>query len=335
MKKKIIKFSKSYEDISNLKKNFIKFNNLELKRILQINNSHNKAKKRIKCKNCEKNLTNKILFKSFMVEYKQCNICGHLNSCFQEDQNFLNSLYKKNSNIAFGNTYKDDYLKKVKKIYLPKVDFLKKVVNKSLNILDYGCGAGHFVYALNLKKYNAFGYEVNSNLINLAPKKIKKKIFTSGKLVEIINSNKIDCLSLINVLEHLENPNEVINDFKKSNAKYMYIAVPLFSFSVLIEHIFQKIFPRQLGGAHTHLYTEQSLKYIFKRYKLKILGEWWFGTDFADLMRSFIVQNKFYNTHNFNNLLNKFVKNYIDELQHVLDTKKKSQEVHMVLRKKF
>ena len=333
MKKKIIKFSKSYQNIFNLKKNFIKFNTLELKRIRKINDIHSKGKKRIKCKNCEKKLHKTNLFKSFGINYKLCRNCGHLNSNFQESEKLHKLLYEKKSNLTFGNVYKNQYMERVDKIYIPKVNFLKEVINKPLNILDYGCGAGHFVYALELKKYKAYGFEINENVKKLVPKKIKKKIFYSGNLIEVINSNKINCLSLINVLEHLDNPNRILSDFKKSNAKYLYISVPLFSFSVLIEHIFQNVFPKQLGGAHTHLYTEKSLNFLFKKLKLKILGEWWFGTDIADLMRSFIVQNKFYDKTIFNNLLNEFFNNYLDKMQYIIDNKKKSQEVHIILKK--
>ena len=70
--------------------------------------------------------------------------------------------------------------------------------------------------------------------------------------------------------------------------KYLYICVPLFSLSAIIENSFKDVYPRQLGGPHTHLYTKESLYYLAKKYKLKIIGEWWFGTDFPDLYRSLI-----------------------------------------------
>tara|TARA_B100000886_G_C20426564_1_gene494394 strand:- start:474 stop:1478 length:1005 start_codon:yes stop_codon:yes gene_type:complete len=333
MKKKIIKYSKSYQNIFNLKKDFIKYNNFELKRVLKINTVHKNSMERKFCKNCKKKLTKKTLFKSFNIDYKICNFCGHLNSNFQENEKLFKTLYKKNSSLTFGNVYKNNYLERMKKIYIPKVNFLKTVIKKPLKVLDYGCGAGHFVYALNSKGYQAYGFEINENMKKLVPKRIANKIFYSGDLENVINSNNIDCLSLINVLEHLKDPDEIWSEFVNSKAKYIYISVPLLSFSVLLEHVFSSVYPKQLGGAHTHLYTEQSLNYIFKKYKLRILGEWWFGTDIADLIRSLIVQNKFYNTKSFNKLLDKYFNNYLDKMQNILDVSKKSQEVHMVLTK--
>ena len=71
--------------------------------------------------------------------------------------------------------------------------------------------------------------------------------------------------------------------------------MPLLSLSVFIENVFQNVYPRQLGGPHTNLFSNESLKYISKKYKLKTLGEWWFGSDFSDLYRSLILSSNYKN----------------------------------------
>ena len=60
----------------------------------------------------------------------------------------------------------------------------------------------------------------------------------------------------------------------------------MYSAFTFLENSFPSVFPRQLSGGHTHLYTEKSLNYLAKKYNFKIIGEYWFGTDFPDLMRS-------------------------------------------------
>ena len=139
---------------------------------------------------------------------------------------------------------------------------------------------------------------------------------------------------MIHVLEHLTDPNLLLKAFKKSNATYLYISVPLFSLSVFLENSFKNVFPRQLSGGHTHLYTEKSLNFLAKKYKLKIIGEWWFGTDFADLYRSLRNSGKIVNKKIFLNEINKKLFSVIDELQSVLDKNKICSEVHMVFKKK-
>ena len=122
--------------------------------------------------------------------------------------------------------------------------------------------------------------------------------------------------------------------FKHSKSKYLYLSLPLFSFSTFLEHAFQNIYPRQLGGAHTHLYTKKSIKYFVKKYRFKIIGQWWFGQDFIDLKRSLL--NSFKDKETSKEFFNSFEDlfcNQIDEFQKVLDKNFISSEVHIVLRK--
>ena len=122
---------------------------------------------------------------------------------------------------------------------------------------------------------------------------------------------------MIAVLEHLNNPNIFIQNFKKSKLEYLYISVPLLSLSVLLENSFKKVFPRHLSGGHTHLYTMQSLNYFAKKFKLKIIGEWWFGTDIADLNRSLIVTSNVTNNKFMKNI-NHYLFQVLNELQNIL-----------------
>ena len=41
---------------------------------------------------------------------------------------------------------------------------------------------------------------------------------------------------------------------------------------------------------HTHVFTDQSIRYMAKKYKFKIISEWWFGTDIVDLFRNLSIE---------------------------------------------
>ena len=143
-------------------------------------------------------------------------------------------------------------------------------------------------------------------------------------------------MSLIFVLEHLPNPHYIFDLFKKSRLTYLYISVPMASPLIFFENVFPNVYPRHLGGAHTHLFTKKSLSYLKKKYNFKIIGEWWFGTEFADLYRSIIASN------NLNNSLSQklrkkkiddfFLKN-LDNLQSIFDRQKLSSELHFIIKK--
>ena len=73
---------------------------------------------------------------------------------------------------------------------------------------------------------------------------------------------------------------------------------------------------------HTHLYTKKSLNYLAKKYNLKIIGEYWFGTDIPDLMRSLINSGNILNNKIYMKELNNNFSNFVDELQTILDKNK-------------
>ena len=247
---------------------------------------------------------------------------------------FAKKLYDDSDGKNYSKNYLNDYNSRVKNIYIPKVEFLQKVVKNKIKLIDLGCGAGHFVKALELKKINAVGYDTSKDLCRLGNKKLNKnKIYPQNfdKIYEIIDKNtKANTLSMIGVLEHLTDPHKIMKSFKRSKIKYLYLSVPLFSLSTFIENSFSNVFPRQLSSGHTHLYTEKSLNYLAKKYNLKIIGEYWFGTDMPDLMRSIICTGSILNKKIYLEELNKKFSKLIDELQSILDKNKISSEVHIV-----
>jgi len=333
---KIVKFSKSLDDLSVLKKDFIDSNVKHLKNSIKINNLYKKQPIRKFCINCGSKKLNDFI-ESFGIKYKLCSRCGHLNGIYELTDYFIKKIYSKDT-ANYQKNYQKNYNLRVKKIYNPKVKFLKRVIKKKIQILDFGCGAGHFLKALEMNRISGTGFDMSSALIKLGKKILKKNelfLIKENEIHDIIKKNKnSNTLSMISVLEHLANPNSIFDAFKKSKLRYLYVSVPLFSFSVFIENAFKNVYPRQLGGPHTHLYTEKSLNHLAKKHDLKIIGEHWFGTDMSDLMRSIIAnKNKINKKIYFKEFKSKFL-DYMDELQAALDRNKACSEVHMIFEKK-
>jgi len=89
-----------------------------------------------------------------------------------------------------------------------------------------------------------------------------------------------------------------------------------------------------LSNGHTHLYSKESLDYLAKKNNLEIVGEWWFGTDIADLYRSLMVTSSITDKNIYTKEINEKLFSVLDDLQHVLDKNKICSEVHMVFKKK-
>ena len=171
---KILKFSKSYKNIFKLKKDFYEDNEINLKNAIKINNEYKKHPLRKYCKNCGSKKI-KVFIKNFNIPYKLCSSCGHLNGAYEDTRVFAKKLYTSDHGKNYSKNYLNDFDTRVKNIYIPKVNFLTKVIKKKINLLDIGCGAGHFVKALEKIGITATGYDTSVVLCKLGNKKLKKK----------------------------------------------------------------------------------------------------------------------------------------------------------------
>jgi 2-polyprenyl-3-methyl-5-hydroxy-6-metoxy-1,4-benzoquinol methylase len=206
--------------------------------------------------------------------------------------------------------------------------------------LDIGCGAGYFVSALNkLKVKKIYGYDPSISMTKYGNKinNFKKLNYLSiNQTLEIIKNTSFSecCVTMIGTLEHIYNSHKILSEIKKNkNIKYFYISVPCYSPSTFIELIFNTNFQRLMAPQHTHVFTDKSIRYMAKKYKFKIISEWWFGTDILDLFRNFIIEiykKKILNDEYF--LFNKMFSEILDNMQLEIDKKKLSSEAHIIFK---
>ena len=162
-------------------------------------------------------------------------------------------------------------------------------------------------------------------------------LLSENDLKNKIKELNINCMSLIFCFRTLPNIHNIFKFFKKSKLKYLYIAVPMVSPTIFFENVFPKVYPRHLGAEHNHLFTKESIAYLKKKYKFKIIGEWWFGTDIEDLYRSLLLTDN--SKKNFFKIyekqIDKFFVKIIDKLQSVLDREQLSSELHFVAKNNY
>ena len=347
LRKKILKFGKSFKDVDKIKSNFFSQNLKLLKDQNKINEFYRSQPKRKYCKACEKKLTG-YYFINHKTKYIQCKYCSHVNGQHQDTKEFSNKIYV-DEKVSYSKSYHEKNIKnftlRQKKIYDPKANFLKSILldHSKLKVLDIGAGSGYFISSLIDKKFkDAIGIEISKNQTNFGKKIFKLIKKNSNKLKNSsyenlkkeIENTDFNCVSLIGVIEHLVNMSDLMKSINKNkNIKYIYILVPMFSLICTIESIFSNVFNRHLGGGHTHLFTEKSLKKFMSRFGFKEHSSWWFGTDMDDLFRSFILQMKNKKFKPLEDITSE-TKKLIDGLQLELDKKKLCSEVHMLLKRK-
>lgn len=338
--RKILKYSKPSAALLSAKKAFFTDNAALLKNALKINMVYSKQPRRTKCKNCDEKIGGSE-FSSHGIPYVICKNCNHLNGGYEDTQEFVNSLYQEEGGSNYKKNYLDNYDSRVEGIYLPKVEFMHEVLTEidcgdNNSVLDIGCGGGHFVKACEIKGIPAHGYDPSEELIELGTTKMLTNtvsVIGVDEFDNIIKTADSLVISMIGVLEHVRHPNKALEAFTKSKARFLYLSLPLFSFSALLEHSNQSVFPRQLSGGHTHLYTKESIEFFSKKFGLETVAEWWFGTDIVDLFRHLSVRSN----PDDEDEMAKYVWNYfgcaIDQLQNILDRQKLSSEVHIMFKK--
>lgn len=344
----LIRYGKPSKNLMSLKTSFFDKNETLHKQIKKLNQLYAKMPLRKNCKNCGCSLSEDVLFRKQEIDYKLCEKCNHINGANSDNDEFCSAVYTEKGGEKYAKNYttddEKDYKHRVREIYLPKAVFLmdsleeEKVAVDKLSFADLGAGSGYFIDALlQMGVKRPIGYEVSKFQSSFANKMIGDDCVYNHSIdetVNIVETLSANVVSMIGVLEHMQNPRQVLKALKKNKAvHYLYISVPTFSPTVFFETVFPKVFQRQLSGGHTHLYTEKSLSWMANEFGLEMISSWWFGTDIVDLYRNIIVELEMSaKTKKIAPIWTDQFMPLIDSMQKVIDEQRLSSEVHVLYR---
>lgn len=342
------KYGKSSAEVIAQKNSFFEENAKHLAVEKKIAKVYAEQPLRTRCKNCDAILPDGFDFIEVDTEYIFCDVCGHLNGRHEDSDAFCDYVYNGDAGESYGLNYsvadRKSYQRRIKTIYLPKAKFLLDVLTedaqevKKLRYMDFGAGSGYLVSALKMLNVDVKGLEISASQVDFANSMMQEELleaFSPQETQNKIENTRREVFSMIGVLEHLQEPRAALQAIRENKAiKYIYISVPLFSFSVFFEKLSPEIFSRQLSGGHNHLYTEESLHYMFHEFDFEVVGEWWFGSDMMDVFRHVeVMMQKSSSSDKVRAVWQKSFGKVIDEMQLVLDERHLSSEVHMVLKK--
>jgi 2-polyprenyl-3-methyl-5-hydroxy-6-metoxy-1,4-benzoquinol methylase len=121
-------------------------------------------------------------------------------------------------NDAFVQMYTKDiyhdcgYDAEVDGTYQESVQLLQPYVRTGVTVLDYGCGLGDFLKELSANGFVSFGVEFDVDAANFASKNSSCKVWTADQFWSLLPKQKFDVIYLGDVLEHLPEPAETINE---------------------------------------------------------------------------------------------------------------------------
>lgn len=215
------------------------------------------------CKICRNNCEVNLIKSHNNTNYYKCSNCGVIKSDVKYNQN----LQQSSSIDFYSNHYNLTDISFVNK----HVDMAKNLLNsfnkytnniKEKILLDFGCGIGFFLFAAgDLNYHDAIGIDYNTETFNIVFKTLNKKydnIHMYNKLDELkAITCKPNIIFMWHTLEHLEDPENILNNIIEiaEDKFYLFIQVPSF-----INNYF--------CDTHYYYYNEETFKYLLKDFSI-------------------------------------------------------------------
>jgi 2-polyprenyl-3-methyl-5-hydroxy-6-metoxy-1,4-benzoquinol methylase len=272
--------------------------------------------------------------------YVECSNCGHI---YMQKQPVMKSLEEFYSGMGEGKTiqgeiYIDDdiFKERVKQIALPKVSFCLENMNVNGKWIDCGCGTGELLVALSSFDIDCAGIETDVEEINFARNQgvkveqeniytVKESVFKGAQVV-----------SMINILEHLKYPSQILKKVSSylSKEAYLIIEVPRHpSLSSYNSLAFPDLTYRHLYAPdHLHIFTEYSLKIMLREAGLKEKAVWQFGQDFMDFVCISSINNNLEDNEFVNKIMSLF-SSVFDDAQQSIDDRGFSDTMFVIAQK--
>ena len=138
---------------------------------------------------------------------------------------------------------------------------LKSLIKPEASILDWGCGTGDILAFL--KPSYGVGFDISSEMVKLAERKFKK----ARNLSFVDSQNQIsgvfNYIVMVDVIEHLTNPQETFKDLSRFASKSTRIVVcfvgPLWSPIIWILGLLK---PKTPEGPHKRIDKNEVMKYF-------------------------------------------------------------------------
>jgi len=179
---------------------------------------------------------NNIKVKDFSVsgeyfELKPNTKYGYLETTPQPKSSKLSDYYKSEDYISHTNTKRNLFEKLYHFVRLitlkKKLSLINSFQLDHKNILDVGCGTGHFLNSCKKNGWQITGIEPDENARKIANKLTNNSVYDQDRLTQL-NKSSFDVITLWHVLEHLpdlEHQVQLYFDLLKPNGR-LIIAVP-------------------------------------------------------------------------------------------------------------
>ncbi len=327
-------------DFARLKSNVLEDPAAYLKQIEKRVALYKNPRALVKVKNCyicgSKGPFNPVL-KVWDVTFVQCPVCTHTFLPARISDKAMEEFYRKNKFYAATYANADANLYRKENVAKPKVEHVLDIAGagRALRWLDVGTGTGEIVAVLREKGIEAYGLELSKHSVEFAKRAYGLDLIP--QTLQQYSKQKpqlFDVISFMGVLEHVADPVNTLGAAVKLLKKGGYIAAEVPNFNCFSTRV-QAAFPRNVIRhaeplGHMQLFTEQSMKYALRRFKLVPRNIWYFGMDMHELIFNLTIQDPSFAGHPIRHSLYES----LNDLQGIIDRSKLSDEFLVVAQKK-
>jgi 2-polyprenyl-3-methyl-5-hydroxy-6-metoxy-1,4-benzoquinol methylase len=196
---------------------------------------------------------------------KKCTNCGLVYKEYFPTDKGLSKIYSAEyTHFNDGGEWKESYYYNSAKQKLDRCKkmLIKKGLNKSIRILDVGCGSGDFVSVACDLGYDAYGIDPH------LPSHCHKPHLECKKLHEI-NASSFDIVVLLNVAEHLVSPREFFKEVHRVLVDGGIVLLTCPYGNSLARQFYRKSWNHLVLDEHLLFWTPKSLSKMFKQIGFK------------------------------------------------------------------
>lgn len=199
---------------------------------------------------------------------------------------------KKYTEYTWNNNTEDNSFR-----YLSKI--INKIIEKKIKrrkyLLDIGCGNGYLTKNISEKFQEVTAIDQSVSAINNANKNYSGKIkFLNSALHNFKQEQEVDCISAIEVIEHVYSPDDFLKQIYNLSSKNtkIIITTPYHGFIknllILLTGNFDNHFNPLWEHGHIKFFSKKTLTTIVNQNKFKVIGTFYSGR-FYPISKSMIL----------------------------------------------
>lgn len=267
----------------------------------------------------------KIEFVKFGIEIVCCENC----SLRYSKRVAVNTedIYSDENYLAFAiKTYMGNGLYRKERFGTERISLISQQVGKldGKCLLDIGCGTGWFLEVARENGMEVYGQELGKELAEWTSKRICATIF-SCQINEIPEDLKFDVITMFDLIEHVENPLQLILDCRSSLKERGIIVIFTPNFDSLAISLMKEHSNLIAPADHVTYFTKESVRVLAERTGFKLVYFSTCGIDLGDLKSFYEWQGK-------DNLANACVELY-DHIQPLVDASGSGNHLRFILKK--